>query len=190
MAAVKSFSTAAGSDGVIVGENVEAADDKSCVDETPDNIVGASVDETGDESPSVDESAVLENAVGNANDFFCDCRCANKSVGATENKVAAEVNVDALNELPFAPPLLHGSLADHGSMPLEFIEVSKFSASSIFLVLRLSSSDSLDGREPNCNDVASGSLDARPPPALSDSSRLDPSEFNRLSHGSTIRSLI
>ena len=42
MAAVKSFSTAAGSDGVIVGENVEAADDKSCVDETPDNIVGAS----------------------------------------------------------------------------------------------------------------------------------------------------
>ena len=50
MAAVKSFSTAAGSDGVIVGENVEAADDKSCVDETPDNIVGASVDETGDES--------------------------------------------------------------------------------------------------------------------------------------------
>ena len=85
MAAVKSFSTAAGSDGVIVGENVDVADDKSCVDETPDNIVGASVDETGDESPSVDESAMLENAVGNANEF-CDCRCANKSVGATKKQ--------------------------------------------------------------------------------------------------------
>ena len=52
--------------------------------------------------------------------MVCDCRCANKSVGATENKVAAEVNAC---EVPFAPPLLHGSLDDHGSMPLEFTDV-------------------------------------------------------------------
>ena len=49
--------------------------------------------------------------------------------------------VDALSELLFAPPLLHGSLADHGSVPLEFIDVPTFTASSLFLVLRLSSSD-------------------------------------------------
>ena len=74
-----------------------------------------------------------------------DCRCDIKSVGDTENKFAAEVTaVDALSELFFAPPLLHGSLADHGSVPLEFIDVPTFTASSLFLVLRLSSSDALD----------------------------------------------
>ena len=95
----------------------------------------------------------VEPRVGDCNELgscvelmVCDWRCAIKSVGSTENKFAAEVTavVDALNELPFAPPLLHGSLADHGSMPLEFTEVPsvEFSASSKFLFLRLSSSDS------------------------------------------------
>ena len=51
-----------------------------------------------------------------------------------------------------------------------------------------SASWTLHAGTPN-NDLASGPLDARPPPALSDTSS-DPSEFNRLSHGSTIRSLI
>jgi hypothetical protein len=58
-----------------------------------------------------------------------------------------------------------------GAMPLEFIEVSKFSASSIFLVLRLSSSNSLDRLSldesiPSTNalsDAMQGSLLVRAP---------------------------
>ena len=61
--------------------------------------------------------------------------------------------------------------------------------SSLFLVLRLSSSDALE-REPNCNDMASGPLQVELIiTALDDSSCLDPSGFNRLSHGSETRSL-
>ena len=116
MAAVKSFSTAAGKDEPIVGESVDEADDescaeesaiveetictnksvgetenmvaadvKSCADETADKIVGANVDETGD------ESAVLESPIGIANDGLVD------------------------DNVTLAPPLLHGSCTDHGS---------------------------------------------------------------------------
>ena len=58
MAAVLSFSTAAGKDELIVGEIVDDADDDSCAE----------------------ESAIVEEAI-----------CANKSVGETENNVAADV---------------------------------------------------------------------------------------------------
>ena len=111
MAAVKSFSTAAGNDETIVGETVDDADDESCAE----------------------ESAIVEEAI-----------CANKSVGETENNVAADVescadetaNVDEAGDesavlehplgiahdglvddnAPLAPPLLHGSCTDHGSI--------------------------------------------------------------------------
>ena len=65
------------------------ADDTSCVDESADNIVGANVDETDDKI--VGASAVLANPIGIANDELVD------------------------DNVPLAPPLLHGSCVDHGS---------------------------------------------------------------------------
>ena len=116
MAAVKSFSTAAGNDEFIVGEIVDDLDDESCaeesaiVDETrcanksvgeTENNVAADVkfcadvkscaDETANVDESGDESAVLENPVGIANDWLGD------------------------DNVPLAPPLLHGSRSVHGS---------------------------------------------------------------------------
>ena len=89
----------------VVGEKV-------CADETA--VVGEkaraddAVDNIGD--PILDESAELENAAGNANELGD----------------AAIVGADGADNFPVelpAPPLLHGSLADHGSMTLEFIEI-------------------------------------------------------------------
>ena len=83
--------------------------EKACADETA--VVGEkacaddAVDNIGD--PILDESAELENAAGSANELG-DAAI----VGADNFPV----------ELP-APPLLHGSLADHGSMALEFTAV-------------------------------------------------------------------
>ena len=90
-------------------------------------------------------STILESKLLSSFCLFC--------AAVTAVDVAAEVaaEVAAVDELPFAPPSLHGSLVDHGSIPLEFsdvprslefIDVPKFTAfSSLFLVLRLSSSD-------------------------------------------------
>jgi hypothetical protein len=89
--------------------------EKACADETA--VVGEkacaddAVDNIGD--PIVDESAELENAVGSANEL------------GDAAIVGADADADVDNfpvELP-APPLLHGSLADHGSMALEFTAV-------------------------------------------------------------------
>ena len=85
--------------------------EKTCADETA--VVGEkacaddAVDNIGD--PIVDESAELENAVGSANEL-----------GLGDAAIVGADNFPV--ELP-APPLLHGSLADHGSMALEFIAV-------------------------------------------------------------------
>ena len=117
MAAVKSFSTAAGKYEPIVGESVDDADDESCAEESAiveeamcanksvgetENNVAADVkfcadvkscaDETANVDESGDESAVLENPIGIANDWLGD------------------------DNVPLASPLLHGSCTDHGSI--------------------------------------------------------------------------
>ena len=116
MAAVKSFSTATGNEEPIVAEIVDDADDESCAEES-----------------AIVEEIIVEEAI-----------CANNSVGETENNVAANVkccadetaNVDEAGDesavlehpigiandglvddnVPLAPPLLHGSCTDHGSI--------------------------------------------------------------------------
>ena len=109
MAAVKSFLTAANNDETIVGEIVDDADDESCaeesaiveeticanksVGETENNVAAdfkSSADETANVDEAGDESAVLENPIGIAN--------------------------DGDDHVPLAPPLLHGSCNDHGSI--------------------------------------------------------------------------
>ena len=91
MAAVKSFSTAAGNDETIVGENVDDADDESCADVKFCADVKSYADVKSCADEPGDESAVLENPVGIANDWLGD------------------------DNVPLAPPLLPGSSTDHGS---------------------------------------------------------------------------
>ena len=122
MAAVNSFSTAAGKDEPIVDEyvddigdefcaeefaivdeaicanksvgeteNNEAADNKSCDDVESCADVKSCADETANVDELGDESTFLENPVGNANDWLGD------------------------DNVPLAPPLLHGSCTVHGS---------------------------------------------------------------------------
>ena len=125
-------------------ENNVAADVKACADEAVDVGGKTCVDDAADNigDPSVDENAVLENVVGNANELgdvaivgaddkdepktatFCPkTRVAIWACSELNDKSRETSDDDNFPvELP-ALPLLHGSLADHGSMTLEFIEV-------------------------------------------------------------------
>ena len=111
-------------------ENNVAADVKACADEAVDVGDKTCVDDAADNigDPSVDENAVLENVVGNANELgdvaivgADDKTCADIQACSGLNDKRRETSDDDnfSVELP-ALPLLHGSLADHGSMTLEF----------------------------------------------------------------------
>ena len=133
MAAVKSFSAAAGNDEAIAGERVDDANDESCADASAiveeAKCANKSVGETENVPASVKDCADVRDCadVKSCADVR-DCAdvksCADEIANVDESGDESAVREDPVgiahdwlgdDNVPLVPPLLHGSCTDHGS---------------------------------------------------------------------------